>query len=86
MLRSDGGDKDQNGLRRVREESEKICRRNERGDTGGSGPQAKQANGDRLRGPQQGPGTCKTSDGKEGGVLAICAVRCSASSVRAGSV
>lgn len=47
---ADGGDKSENGLRRMREESEEISGRHERSDKSGSEPQAKQAYGDRLRG------------------------------------
>lgn len=48
---SDGGDKDQNGLRGLREKSQEVSGRNERCDASGSGPQAEQVDGDRLRGP-----------------------------------
>lgn len=62
----DGGDKGENGLRRLRKESEKIGGRHERCDTGGSGTETEQADGDRVRRPQKGVGTCQTSNGEEG--------------------
>ena len=62
----DGGDKGENRLRRLRKEGEKIGGRHERSDTGGSGSEDEQADGDWVRRPQEGVGTCQTSNGEEG--------------------
>ena len=63
----DGGDKGENGLRRLRKEGEKIGGRHERSDTSCSGTEAEQADGDWVRRPQEGVGTCQTSIGGEEG-------------------
>ena len=82
LLTLDGGDKSENRLRRMRKKGEKIGGRHEGSYTGRIGTEAEQADSDWVRGPQKGIGTCQTSNGEEGRVLALCALRCCPTSLR----
>lgn len=66
----------------MREEGEEVCGGDERRDASDRGAQGPQAHSRRIRGPGQGAGPCRASDGQEGGVLAIRPVRRRCPSVR----
>lgn len=86
VRQSDGGDKDQDRLRRMREKGAKVRRRNERGDLSGYLPKAAQAHRHWLREPREGGGSCGSSHGKEGRDLAVRTVWCCGSPLRTGNL